>query len=198
MNERHEFIKSIHSIDEENYRLFTKDFKTKQFKKGENIIVPGQIENQVFFIRNGVLMYYFDTFGKTNILGFASRPDFCAIPSSFFLQNAAIYDLACLEHCEIYSQTFENLQSLFDKSQHIERLFRKLSDSVIAGLINRQIELRSTSIEEKFKAFCQRSPHLLQIIPHKYIASYLAIDPTNFSKLFNTVKFYSWFTPIFL
>ena len=189
MNERHEFIKSIHSIDEENYRLFTKDFKTKQFKKGENIIVPGQIENQVFFIRNGVLMYYFDTFGKTNILGFASRPDFCAIPESFFFQKPANYYLACLEDCELDSLTFENLQSLFDKSQQIERLFRKLSESVIVGLINRQIELRSTSIEERFKAFCQRSPHLLQIIPHKYIASYLAIDPTNLSKLFNTVKF---------
>src|SRR3546814_6339147 len=108
MNERHEFIKSIHSIDEENYRLFTKDFKTKQFKKGENIIVPGQIENQVFFIRNGVLMYYFDTFGKTNILGFASRPDFCAIPESFFFQKPANYYLACLEDCELDSLTFRS------------------------------------------------------------------------------------------
>src|SRR5690554_7215826 len=189
MNERHEFIKSIHSIDEESYRLFTKDFKTKQFKKGENIIVPGQIENQVFFIRNGVLMYYFDTFGKTNILGFASRSDFCAIPESFFFQKPANYYLTCLDHCALDSLTCENLQSLSDKSPQIVRLFRKLSESVIVGLINRQIELRSTSIEERFKAFCQRSPHLLQIIPHKYIASYLAIDPTNFSKLFNTVRF---------
>lgn len=189
MDEQYEFIKSIHSITEENYRLFTKDFKTKQFKKGENIIVPGQIESEIFFIRNGVLMYHFDTFGKTNILGFASRPDFCAIPESFFFQKPANYYLTCLEDCELDCLTFENLQNIFDKSQQIERLFRKLSESVIVGLINRQIELRSTSIEERFKAFCQRSPHLLHIIPHRYIAAYLAMDPTNFSKLFNKVKF---------
>src|SRR3546814_12366527 len=78
-------------------------------------------------------MYYFDTFGKTNILGFASRPDFCAIPESFFFQKPANYYLACLEDCELDSLTFENLQSLFDKSQQIERLFRKLSESVIVG-----------------------------------------------------------------
>ncbi|WP_407497299.1 hypothetical protein [Elizabethkingia anophelis] len=57
------------------------------------------------------------------------------------------------------------------------------------GLINRQIELRSTTIEERFKIFCQRSPHLLQQVPQKYIAAYLAIDPTNFSKLMNSVRF---------
>jgi CRP-like cAMP-binding protein len=134
-------------------------------------------------------MYYFETNDKINILGFSSPPNFCAIPESFFFQKPAKYYLTCLTDSELDYLTFESLQILFDKSQQIERLFRKLSESVIVGLINRQIEFRSTSIEERFKAFCQRSPHLLQLVPNKYIASYLAIDPTNFSKLYNTVKF---------
>lgn len=189
MHGRYEFIKSIHNINEDDYLLLTKDFKTKQFKKGESIIVPGQIESQIFFLRSGVLMYHFDTPRKTHILGFSSALDFCAIPESFFFQRPAKYYLTCLVDCELDYLTFENLQNLFDQSQPIERLFRKLSESVVVGLVNRQIELRSTSIEERFKAFCQRSPHLMQLVPHKYIASYLAIDPTNFSKLFNTVRF---------
>lgn len=183
------YIKSLHNISEEDYRLLTKDFKTKKFKKGENIIEPGHIENKIFFVKSGVQMYYFDTNGKTNILGFASPPNFCAIPESFFFQRPAKYYLTCLEASELDYLTYESLQDLFDKSQQIERLFRKLSESVVVGLINRQIELRSTTIEERFKAFCQRSPQLLQLVPHKYIASYLAIDPTNFSKLFNTIRF---------
>jgi hypothetical protein len=44
-------------------------------------------------------------------------------------------------------------------------------------------------MEERYKAFCRRSAHLLQRVPHKYIASYLGIDATNFSKLYNTVRF---------
>lgn len=189
MLERYEFIKSIHDIGEEEYGLLTKEFKTKAFKKGEHIIKPGQIEKQIFFSRSGVQMYYYDSYEKINILGFASPPSFCAIPESFFFQKPAKYYLTCLTNSELDYLTFESLQALFDKSQQIERLFRKLSESIIVGLINRQIELRSTSIEERFKAFCQRSPHLLQLVPNKYIASYLAIDPTNFSKLYNTVKF---------
>lgn len=189
MSELYEFIKSIHDIGNEEYQLFTKDFIPKEFKKGEDIIKPGQIEKQIFFTRSGVQMYYFDSNDKINILGFVSPPNFCAIPESFFYQNPAKYYLTCLTDSELDYLPFESLQKLFDKSQQIERLFRKLSESVIVGLINRQIELRSTTIEERFKAFCRRSPHLLQQVPNKYIASYLAIDPTNFSKLYNTVKF---------
>jgi CRP-like cAMP-binding protein len=189
MLERYEFIKSIHDIGEQEYQLFTKEFKTKEFKKGEHIIKPGQIEKHIFFSRSGVQMYHFDSLEKMKILGFVSPPFFCAIPESFFFQKPAKYYLTCLTDSELYYLSFESLQALFDKSQQIERLFRKLSESIIVGLINRQIELRSTSIEERFKTFCQRSPHLLQQVPNKYIASYLAIDPTNFSKLYNTVKF---------
>ena len=84
--------------------------------------------------------------------------------------------------------SFDELQRIFDRSQAIERLFRKMTEAILAGMINRHIELHSLTIEERFRVFCQRSPHLLQLVPHKYIASYLGIDPTNFSKLFNSVR----------
>ncbi|MBL4592996.1 MAG: Crp/Fnr family transcriptional regulator [Flavobacteriales bacterium] len=189
MTNQHDLINSIHTITEEEYQLFSKGFKTITYKKGENICSPGQIVNRFYFIKKGVLMYYSDINDKTNILGFAYPPNFCTIPESFYYQKPAKYYLSCLTDCEIDYLTFEGLQNLFVKSQQIETLFRKLAEALVVGLINRQIELRTTSIEERFKIFCRRSPHLLQLIPHKYIASYLAINPTNFSKLFNSVKF---------
>jgi CRP-like cAMP-binding protein len=96
--------------------------------------------------------------------------------------------LTCLTDSEMEYISFSELQKLFDKSQGIERLFRKMSEIVLSGIINRHIELHALTMEERFKIFCQRSPHLLQLVPHKYIASYLGISPTNFSKLFNKVK----------
>ncbi len=134
-------------------------------------------------------MSYFDAENKTHVIAFTYSPNLCAIPESFSFQTPSKYFLSCLTDSELTYITFDELQRLFEKSQAIERLFRRMTEAVLAGIINRHTELHSMTMEERYKAFCQRSPHLLQLVPHNYIASYLSIDPTNFSKLFNNVKF---------
>jgi hypothetical protein len=57
-----------------------------------------------------------------------------------------------------------------------------------SGLLERMVELQCFSSEEKFRQLLKRSPHILTLVPHKYLANYLGIDPTNFSKLINSVK----------
>jgi CRP-like cAMP-binding protein len=133
-------------------------------------------------------MSYFETPEKIHVIAFTYQPNPCAIPESFSFQTPSKYFLKCLSDSDFNYLTFDVLQELFDRSREIERLFRKMTDAILAGLINRHIELHALSIEERYKTFCQRSGHLLQLVPHKYIASYLDIDPTNFSKLYNSVR----------
>ncbi len=187
--ERHEYFNLFYPISVADYDLLTKNLKTKTFKKGEFITVPGQIQHELYFVKSGVQMSFFDSDKKTHVIAFTYSPNLCAIPESFSFQTPSKYFLTCLTDSELEYITFEELQKLFDQSQQIERLFRRMTEAVLAGMINRHSELHSQSIEERYKAFCQRSPHLLQLVPHKYIASYLGIDPTNFSKLFNTIQF---------
>ena len=186
---RQEYFKLFHEIGTADYDLFTKNLKTKAFKKGDFITVPGQIQRELYFVKSGVQMSYFDTESKTHVIAFTYPPNLCAIPESFSFQIPSKYFLTCVTDSELEYITFEELQNLFDQSHQIERLFRRMTEAVLAGMINRHIELHSMTIEERYKTFCQRSSHLLQLVPHKYIASYLAINPTNFSKLFNTVKY---------
>jgi hypothetical protein len=75
-----------------------------------------------------------------------------------------------------------------EKSRAIERLILKTTAFALKGVIARQIELSSFSAEKKFTTLLHRSPHLLQIIPHKYLASYLGIDATTFSKLMGKIR----------
>lgn len=187
--ERHEYFKLFHDIGTADYELLTRNLKTKTFKKGDFITLAGQTQRELYLVKSGAQMSYFDTENKTHVMAFTYPPNLCAIPESFQFQTPSKYFLTCLTDSELDYITFDELQKLFDQSQQIERLFRRMTEAVLAGMINRHIELHSMTIEERYKTFCQRSPHLLQLVPHKYIASYLGIDPTNFSKLFNTVKF---------
>ncbi|WP_447636904.1 Crp/Fnr family transcriptional regulator [Flavobacterium microcysteis] len=190
MNLLYEYIRGVDSaFTITDFELLTKNFQTKYFKKGDHIVSEGETQRNIYFVEKGIQMYNFDTQGKTNILGFAYPPNLCVVMESFIFQKPSTYNVTCITDSTLSYLSYSALQEIFEQSRQVERLFRKLSENLSIGLLNRQIELRSTTIEDRFKIFCQRSPHLLQQVPQKYIAAYLAIDPTNFSKLINTVRF---------
>lgn len=183
-----EYLQLFHSISPSDFNLLIADFKHKKFDKGEYITEQGQVQKHLYFITKGVQMSFLDSDNRMHVIAFTYPPNLCAIPESFMLQQPAPYALKCLTETEANYISYDNLQELFDRSQNIERLFRKMTEAILAGMINRHMELHSLSIEERFKTFVRRSPQLLHLIPHKYIASYLGIDATNFSKLYNTIK----------
>ncbi len=187
--ERSEFLRMFHPISLEDYRMLEQGFKTKTLKKGDHLLVPGQTQKELFVIKSGVQMLYHQIDDKPHILTFTYPPNFCAIPGTFTFQKPSKYYLTCLTDSDIDCLSYTDLQKLFDQSPALERLFRRMMEAVFEGFLDRFIEMRSKTISERFTSFCQRSPHLLQVVPHKHIASYLGIDPTNFSKLFNTVQF---------
>ena len=52
-------------------------------------------------------------------------------------------------------------------------------------IILNPIDLSCLSIEERFYQLVSKRHEIFGLVQHKYIASYLNIDPTNFSKLYN-------------
>lgn len=186
--ERYDFLRQFHAISSEDYQLLEARMRSRSFKKGAHLVTPGQVQKELYFVKSGVQMSYFETDKKMHVIAFAYPPNLCAIPESFSLQQPSQHFLTCMTDSELDYIKYEDLQQLFDQSQALERLFRKMTEIVLAGVLTRHIELQASTIKERYLAFCQRSPHLLQLVPHKYIASYLGIDPTNFSKLYNTVR----------
>jgi CRP-like cAMP-binding protein len=176
------------SLPEDDFQLLVKKLKPKSFKKGAPLVEVGAVQRELYFIKGGIQMAYFNSLEKDYVMAFTQCPDLCAIPDSFSFQTPSHFRLVAITASEVDSLAFLDLQTLFDQSPALERLFRKMTEKILAGMITRHVELHSLSMEERFKAFCTRSPHLLQEVPHKYLASYLGIDPTNFSKLFNSVR----------
>lgn len=186
---RYEYFRLFHDLSQADYDLLTAELQTKACKKNELLVVPGQTQRELYFVKSGIQMSYYATEKIPDVIAFTYAPNICAIPESFSFQTPSKCFLTCLTDSELDYISYEALQKLFDQSQQIERLFRKMTEAVLAGIINRHHELQALTIEERYRAFCSRSAHLLHLVNHKYIASYLSISPTNFSKLFNTVKF---------
>jgi len=188
LNDLRQYLQQFSPLREDEFDLLTQGLVSKSFKKGHILLSPGEVQRELYFIRSGLQMSYFETEEKTHVMAFTYAPGISAVPDSFSIQAPSSFYSSCLTDSQFESINHEHLQELFDKSRAIERLFRRMTELVLAGVIKRHIELHALTMEERYRALCKRSPHLLQMAPHKYIASYLGIDPTNFSKLFNQVR----------
>lgn len=162
--------------------------KSTTSKKGDLLIQPGQIQRNLYFVKAGLQYSYLESDSKQHIIAFTYPPGFSAIPDSFLLQRPSAHYLQCLTDSSFGTLSYENIQMLFDKVEGFERSFRKITEAILSGVIQRQVELQTLSMEERFKKFCERSPYLLNQVPHKLLASYLKIDATNFSKLYNNIR----------
>ena len=183
-----QFFNTFYPLQKAHFDLFASYLKPVSYKKGAYIIREGEVQKEVLFVKSGYQMSFINNEGKTHVIAFTYSPGPCCIPDSVLLQKPSDYFLQCITDSEFDTISFVDLNHLFDVVPPIERLFRKITETVLAGLIRRHVDLHVLSIEQRFKAFAARSPQLLHLLPHKYIASYLNIDRTNFSKLFNTIK----------
>lgn len=187
MNHLH-YYQQFHHISEQDFDQLLSHCISKQYAKNELITMEGKVQKELLLVEKGVQMSYFSNDGKMHVMAFTYPPSVSGIPDSFFFQKPSQYTLEALTESSFKAISYQKLNELFDECPSIERLFRKMTEAILAGVIHRHLELHAMTIEQRFRLFAQRSPHLFQVIPHKYIANYLHIDPTNFSKLYNSIK----------
>jgi CRP-like cAMP-binding protein len=148
----------------------------------------GETERYMYFVLKGIQKSYYLNEGKQHAIAFTYTPSFSGIPESFLTQTPSKYYLETLTESKFLRISFDKHQALMKEHREIETLFRKATELLLIGLAERHYELMALDIETRFKTFAKRSPHLINMISQKDIASYLRIDPTNLSKLLNTIK----------
>ncbi|MDQ0105062.1 CRP-like cAMP-binding protein [Chitinophaga terrae (ex Kim and Jung 2007)] len=159
-----------------------------KFKRKEIITPAGEIEKYLYFVIEGVQRVFSLDGEKETTLIFSYTGSFSGIMDSFQLQKPSPWYLEALTHSEMLRLSFADFVRLTDEYPLLQKWVRIGSVAALSGVLERYNELIAFTAEQKFRKLLTRSPHVLQLIPHKYLASYLGIDPATFSKLLSTVK----------
>lgn len=180
----------VHVLTDNEWTDFAAVWKPFAAKRKIILTSEGETEKHLYFVTEGVqrAFYLKKTDDRDVTIIFTYAGSFSGIADSFLLQQPSKYFLETLTQSEFIRTTFEQLNELMKKHHNIETFIRKSLGHTLAGVLERQIELQCFSAEEKFKVLLTRSPHVLQMIPHKYLASYLGIDASTFSKLLGSVR----------
>ncbi|MCB9035767.1 MAG: Crp/Fnr family transcriptional regulator [Lewinellaceae bacterium] len=181
------FLNAIHPLDTETAEEYSACWHPVSGVKKEILTWEGETEKYIYFVEEGFQRSYYIKDAREYVMAFTYPPSFSGIVESFLTQTPSRYFLECITDSRLLRIAHTDHQKMMNKHRSLETLFRKAAEAVLTGVAERQYELLALSMEERFRAFTQRSAHLLNKVPHKHIASYLRIDPSNFSKLLSKI-----------
>lgn len=187
--ELQKLINAIHPISQADWEEFSGLWKPFSAKRKEVLTQAGEIEKYLYFVVEGVQrVYYFDEQYREATLVFTYAPSFGGVLDAMLLQQPSRYYYETLTPSVFLRAPINEVLALINAKPALAFMIRQGLTHTLSGVLERLVELQCYSSEEKFRKLLQRSPHILQLVPHKYLANYLGIEATNFSKLMNKVK----------
>jgi CRP-like cAMP-binding protein len=181
-------VNAVYPLPEGEWNKFATIWKSFSAKRKEIISVAGETERYLYFVIEGVQRVFYNDDDREATIVFTYPPSFGGVLDSMILQQPSRYFYETLTPSTFLRAPYAEVQQLFESCPAIERLILKGLSLSFSGVLERMIEIQCFTSEEKFRSLLRRSPHILQLVPHKYLANYLGIDATNFSKLINKVK----------
>ena len=168
---------------------FEKVWQPYSCKRKTVLTAAGETERYLYFVTEGVQRSYWLTpEEKEATIVFTYPYSFSGIADSFLTQTPSLFYLESLTHSHFLRTTYAQVQELMNQFPAIQALILKATAYALKGSLERQVELQCLGAEEKFRKLLTRSPQVLNLIPHKYLASYLGLDAATFSKLLGTVR----------
>ena len=182
-------INNIHSLEQSDFEQFYALLKPFSAKRKEVLTMAGTEEKHLYFVIEGLQrMYYLDEQNREATLLFTYSGNFGGVLDSMMNHKPSKFYYETLSPSTFLKASFQQVETLAQSNSEIEILLRKGLIGAFSGVLERLVEVQCFTSEEKFKQLLQRSPHILQIVPHKYLANYIGIDVSNFSKLVNSVR----------
>ncbi|GAB2787062.1 Crp/Fnr family transcriptional regulator [Rhabdobacter roseus] len=184
-----QLVDAVHPLPQEAWADFATIWKPYTARRKEMLLAAGERAAYLYFVQEGVQrVYWYDDQGREATLVFTYAPSFGGVLDALLLRQSSRYYYEALTPSVFLRASVEDLFAQMQAHSAVEVLVRQGLTHALAGVLERLVELQCYSSEEKLRELLRRSPHMLQRVPHKYLANYLGIDATNFSKLINQIR----------
>jgi CRP-like cAMP-binding protein len=151
-------------------------------KRNEYIINSGKTEKYIYFITEGTCCITYPDKEEDIVVGFGYPNTFVFSPS--IINNLPIeQDVKTIKKTVLKAIHRDTFFNFIYSHQSIKEAWYKQLEHLLIAQIDRQIDLLISSPEERLERLVNRSPHIFQLVPSKYIASYLRMTPETLSRI---------------
>lgn len=160
-------------------------FRLKSFQKKEQLVSPGAVSKEIYFVNQGLLRLYYLNKGNEITAFLFSENLFASAFPSFLEQKPSEQILECMEDTEVLCISKPTLEQLYIDVPKFNTLTRKLAEQRFINAQRFFVSHLTQKPEERYHQFASNFPDLLQRVPQHVIASFLGITPVSLSRIRN-------------
>lgn len=175
-------------LTEAELELFHSLLKHKKVKKKHFLLQEGEVCTfETFIIKGCIRLYFIDKEGVETILYFAVENWWVSDLASFMDQQPSNQFIETLEDCELLIMDYRSKNELLEKVPKMEKYYRILLQRSMGVLQQRFYANVSQTAEERYLAFIEKYPQVVQRVPQHQIARYIGVSPEFLSKVKSTL-----------
>ena len=178
------FLCSLANFTALELNQITSVWNRKQtFNRGQFIVRAGEVETQLHFVLEGTQTIHYLDNGKEVCVGFGYPGTILIAYPSFITGKPSDFYLQAIKKTEVLSLNYSDWKTLLETVPKFKDVWFNLTEQALIGMMAREVELHLSSNAERYERLLKRSPKLLQLIPQRYVASYLKMEPETLSRL---------------
>jgi CRP/FNR family transcriptional regulator, anaerobic regulatory protein len=157
--------------------------KAKSLKKGDYLLSAGEVCENIYFIKSGLLKcFYLLHEVEVSDWFFGEWQTIVAI-DSFYDQIASEDFIQALEACELFYITYEELAYLYRTFVEFNVVGRVLTNKYLRIWHRQARNIRMLSAEERYLFLLKADGELINRVPVKDMASYLDMSRETLSRM---------------
>jgi CRP-like cAMP-binding protein len=177
------YLQRFVEISREEFDLLAPFLELRVFDKKTVILQQGDIDNYVNIVMKGMVRKYIMSRRGEATLQLATEGHIVQSEISFHTRRPSDVILETLEPTVLIAIRYDHMQHALDKIPGAEKLGRAIVTQMFIKKDMRYFEQLKMTTRERFLAYIQNHPHMMQRVPQKILASYLSIKPETFSRL---------------
>ncbi len=176
------------TFTDDTWADISKRWTVRAFQKKQIILAQGDVEHHFYFILSGVhRLYFLDRKAVEQTVAFGYPPNFSGNLYSLTTRQPSDYFLEALTHGTMLALPADDLAVLYEKYPAMDRWGRRFFQDILVSRGKREREMMTMTAAERFHRLLRESPHVFQLVPHKYLASYIGMRPETFSRMWKNV-----------
>jgi len=182
------FIESVVPISQLDWDEFEKRLFYKSFSKNELISRAGEVENYIYFMYEGVSRIFQQKNGMEYTLRFNFPISVFNSYASFITRTSSLINVEAVSSIKTYRMSWNDMQTLYDSAPMADRIGRRMIELLYVQREMKELQMYSKTAEDYYKELITSNEKLTELIPQKYLASYLGITPESLSRIRKKIK----------